>query len=202
MELKVICQEFVDRVHSIHGLYIDIVEGFIRWRNENQAEQNKLVQRIKTEHGPDHPNVRDPDSIPIIYSQNWPEDRHFNVLHRSTLGDVLCRLGADGEDYRLTANVCIVMIYQWWEDEYRGRIADYLHRPKSEIRCDIMGDLRHLRSSIIPKNGLAVDEVSGCKVLKWFKPGDTIVLTRERFTQLIDAIYSGMEAFYMDALTL
>ena len=202
MELRNICQEFVDRVHSVHGLYIDIVEGFIRWRKEAQHEQQKLVQKLKARHGSHHHNVRNPDTIEVVYSENWPKDRNFKILHRSTMGDVLRRLNADGDDYRLAANVCIVMIFQWWEDEYRARIANYLGRPKSDIRCDIMGDLRFFRASIIHKNGVAIDEVSRCKVLTWFKPGDVILVTREQFKQLIDAIYHGMEQLYTDLLTL
>ena len=185
----------------MHGLYINIAEGFTRWRKETQTEQQKLVENIKARHGPSHHNVRNPDLIEVIYSENWPQDRHFKILHRSTMGDILRRLNADGDDYRLAANVCIVMIYQWWEDEYRGRIADYLQRPKSDIRCDIMGDLRHFRASIVHKNGVAIDEVNRCKILTWFKPGEIILVTRERFKELIDAIYNGMESFYTEVLT-
>jgi hypothetical protein len=58
------------------------------------------------------------------------------------------------------------------------------------------------RASIIHKNGVAIDEVSRCKVLRWFKPGDVILVTREHFKQLIDAIYHGMEQLYTHLLTL
>ena len=65
-----------------------------------------------------------------------------------------------------------------WEAEYRNRFSDGLEgddlmRPETAP----MGDLRHIRDDLVHHRGIASEPNTGrCTVLKWFEPGDRIVL--------------------------
>ena len=46
------------------------------------------------------------------------------------------------------------MMYLRWDEYFRPRIADILSVNKNAVKSDLMGDIRHLRISIIHKNSV------------------------------------------------
>jgi hypothetical protein len=90
--------------------------------------------------------------------------------------------------------MCLVMMYQYWEDKYRDEIATSKGITKDELSSDLFGDIRHLRNSIIHNNGRAISEVSRCKVLKWFKEDDEVVIDAQKMDRLIELIRSEISA--------
>ena len=92
----------------------------------------------------------------------------------------------DGDNYAIIANLCIVLIYQYWEDHYRGQIANELElTSKNDLTSDIMGDLRHLRTSIVHHKAIALKEVENCRLLHWFIKGDKIYVNSKMFEKII-----------------
>ena len=86
-----------------------------------------------------------------------------------------------------------MLIYQYWEDHYRGIIAECLGKQKNEIKVPLFGDLRDLRRSIIHNHGRAIPEVEHSEVLIWFKEGDPIQLTQDMFGQMVDEVLECLE---------
>ena len=66
-------------------------------------------------------------------------------------------LRADGEFDDLNAKAFIVMIFHRWDDQFRHRIAQVFSIPKDDVRCDLLGDVRHIRNAIIHENSM-IDE--------------------------------------------
>ena len=73
--------------------------------------------------------------------------------------------------------------------------------PKIEQKClrdhasyDLWGDLYYLRTSIVHNLGIATSDVTKCALIKWFKPGDRIVLPPERMR----AIFLGLHQYGND----
>jgi hypothetical protein len=93
------------------------------------------------------------------------------------------------------ANMCIVNLFQLWEDHYRGRLASALDVQKNDLKVAVFGDLRVLRNAIIHSLGIATPQVAKCEVLRWFKPGDPIEPTKEQMRSMTDVIYA-----YVDSL--
>ena len=91
------------------------------------------------------------------------------------LNDVLEREAAAEQ---LAFKGWVEQIYFLWEGWFRNQMKDSF-RDSGIIRPegDTIGDFRHIRNDLIHHNGVASkDETGKCTVLKWFKPGEPIVL--------------------------
>lgn len=86
------------------------------------------------------------------------------------------------------------MIYQFWEDKYREEIALSKGISKSDLNSNLFGDIRYLRHSIIHNNGRGIDEVDKCKLLKWFRAEDQIVIDSKKMDILIVLIKNEINA--------
>ena len=76
-------------------------------------------------------------------------------------GELLDSLQKGGEFENIQARAFIVFIYQLWDDEYRGAIADSLSVKKNRIECPLMGDFRLVRNLIIHKGSVIPAGFSG-----------------------------------------
>ena len=101
-------------------------------------------------------------------------------------------IGQGNEVEQLAYRGWIEEVYALWEYPHRadlklsceveGELANALNPELKFIRPRItpMGDLRHIRNDLVHKGGVAsVDETGKCQVLKWFKPGEQILLNTD-----------------------
>lgn len=84
--------------------------------------------------------------------------------------------------------MCLISIYQYWEDDYRKKIATLLKKEKTELKEPIMGDIKELRISIIHHKAIALPNVKKCTLLKWYQEGDEIFINKEQFKEIIKHI--------------
>lgn len=110
-------------------------------------------------------------------------------IHMCSQGGYKKRNELGGLNRRIAGNMCIVLMYQYWEDYYRNKIAEIAKVKKDDIKLDIMGDLRTLRRSIIHNRGIAIEE---CKILKWFGAGEEITLGLDQFGELMYYVEKGL----------
>lgn len=68
--------------------------------------------------------------------------------------DLLEGLKEGGDFDNQHAKAVIVFIYHIWEGYYRGRIAESLRVKTANVSCDLLGDLREIRNSIIHNNSI------------------------------------------------
>jgi hypothetical protein len=127
--------------------------------------------------------------LPGVYSFGDP---YSEPIHRCTLLEYKERNTPGGLNFKTLGNMCMVLIYQYWEDHYRKKIAEFARLEKNGIKLPIMGDLGIIRNSIIHHKGIAKDEVEKCEILKWFKAGDEISVNQEQFEELIRHIEKGL----------
>lgn len=66
-----------------------------------------------------------------------------------TFGEFFDGMVDGGEFDQLSTKAMLVFIYTLWEETTRGNIADTLQVKRSQVRCDLMGDMRHLRNFIV-----------------------------------------------------
>ena len=92
------------------------------------------------------------------------------------LNDVLSR---EGEAEQLAYKGWVEQLYNHiWESGYRNDLKA-AHEGRGIIRPEgvPIGDFGHIRNDLIHNRGVASEKESGkCTVLKWFKPGEEIVL--------------------------
>jgi hypothetical protein len=183
--------EFVAKVEAIYGIYRDCEQSFGLALRDLTDLQNVIIKMHNEK------------------SHNWSIDDldkkeyHYTVIERDgrlnsaaviTQGEWKEKIGKNGTNIRLIGNMCLVMIYQYWEDRYRGEIAKSKGIERGELTSDLIGDIRHFRNSIIHNNSRAIAEVDRCKILKWFRAGDEIIIDSSKMDELLDQIKKELSA--------
>jgi len=174
-------REFEQVVEVIYGIYLDSVLGFgliiekQNWMRQQQAE--KL-----------HFTSEQSDNSHLIYGVGDPNIPESYTLHECTLRKLRERNEKDGLNYKIIGNLCLVLVYQFWEDNCRHKLEDISGLPRNAILSPLWGDIGHLRNSIIHKNGIAIDDVNKCSVLTWFKAGEEISINDKQFEMLISQV--------------
>jgi len=179
-----ILNEFWNIVQSIYGVYLDACQGFHLAKTQHIKAQQCVIQSLKKT-SPDHANTEYLDELSYMYGEGDPNIKDSVILHTCTQGEFKARNEETGSNYRFIANMCLISIYQYWEDQYREKIATALEKEKNEIQSDVMRDINSLRQSIIHNNAFASEKVKKCKLLKWFKKGDEIFIDRNMFKDII-----------------
>ena len=94
-------------------------------------------------------------------------------------------LGPNGEAVQLAFKGWVADIYGKWEKS-RTKTRELLGDEGVRPEVDCMGDFRHIRHDLI-HSGSATEEHSGkCKVLRWFKPGQRMILTTDHVFDLLN----------------
>ena len=176
--------EFLQIVDDIYGLYLDCVNAiwvfrvkFVQFQKDNSIKLGKSIEEL--------------DSRKQTFGKGKPFEG--KELHSCTQGEFKKRTKKNGKDSNLIARLCVVMIYNYWEDYFRQEIAKEKGKEKDELTSDIMGDLRYFRESIIHYRGTAIKKIEKAKILKWFKRGQKINIDEEHFEEIIDKIKEEME---------
>jgi len=174
--------KFLRKVYDIYGLYFDSINGF----NLVDA-QIKKYQKIFLENN--KLSIEDFNKKSFIYGRGEPGNKDSYTIHISEMGKVKERNKKDGENYKIIANLCLVLIYQYWEDYYREKIANSNGTEKNELELDIFNDIRIIRRSIIHNSSIAIKDVKKLKFLKWFKKGDNIEIDAKQLEKIIELIF-------------
>lgn len=172
-----IINEFIKVINDIYGVYLDSTNGFDTIRKNFIAIQKHY----------NTPEVALKEKN-IYYGKGNPNNENSYPLHCCTQAEFKKRNEINGKNYKIIANLCLVQIYQLWESHYRKQIAKKMDKKNLEV--DIMGDLKYFRESIIHHQGIAIKNIKKCKILKWYKAGDTININKEKFEEIIRNIKS------------
>lgn len=172
---------FFQIIYDIYGTYHDSLVGFQCWRD-------KIIEMQKRSKLP----ISEADKRKLIYGHGNPNKKDSYKLHISTQGGVKERNKNNGKNSKIIGNLCLVSIYNYWE-YYRSKIEKENNLNKNEIRSDLMADIGYFRNSILKHDGRGNHEMKKCKVLKWFKKGEEIFITKERFEEIIKLIEDFVE---------
>ena len=186
--------EFESFVTSVCGIYWMSIGGYRLLVNEMSESQKRQILQLKVK-SPSNANMEFVDSLPCMYCEGDPNLPGALVLYTCSQKEYKEINRENGSNWGFIGRMCVLTIYQYWEDYFRGEIAIQLGVRRGEIISDIMGDLRLIRHSIIHHGGVALKEVENCKVINWFKEGDEISIDENKFKQIIfiikKAIHDG-----------
>lgn len=185
--------EYLAIVDGIHGAYLDAVTGFALIVDEYDAARSRM-QAARPQIPPDAY-----DGAPMVYGTGHPRQPQSRVVHACTQGEYRQRNAPAGSNHRVIGQMCIAQIFGYWEDGYRGRLADKAGRDRKDVGLDVMGDLRWLRNSIVHHRGIALKDVEKCKLLKWFREGDDMLISPEHFEQLIPVLRTDLRGWVANA---
>jgi hypothetical protein len=192
--MKNCIDEFEGVVTSIYGVYLMSTQGFSLLIKELTDLQLTTVNKFRTTQ-PELASIQYLDSTSYIFGQGDPNLSTSIELYRCTQGEYKERNSKKGINSRFIGNMCVIAMYQYWEDYYRQEIASLLNKTsKNEIVSDIMGDIKILRRSIIHHRGIALKDVESCKLLRWFKKGDDIFIDENMMQFIVFQVKSYLRA--------
>lgn len=119
-------------------------------------------------------------------------------LHQVPFEEIISRNSPEGRNPISIANYCLVIIYQYWEDHFRKLIAESLNKEKDDVQAQLFDDINQLRKSIIHHRSIAKSEIKKCRILKWFKKGESIHITKDMFEEMIDKILDCLDEIEAD----
>ena len=76
-------------------------------------------------------------------------------------GELLQGLKLGGEFENQHAKAFMVFIYHLWDENYRNQLARVLSVQQEQIRCSLLGDIRHVRHLIIHEKAMVPDGFYG-----------------------------------------
>lgn len=183
-QIKTVFNKFHNTVNSIDGVFFDALQGFELNLREINKHQQEYIRQLNSPESEEmqHQQL---DSAWMMYGEDNPNESNAITHHIVTQREFKIRNSEDGSNYIFIGNMGLIAIYQYWDDHCRKRVAAVLGVEKDQIHCDVFGDMRIIRHSIIHNNGIALPDIIGCKVLDWFKQGDSIVIDKIKFLGLL-----------------
>ena len=192
-------EEFTQVWNRLQALYLDAVSGFALVRSHVESDQALARSYVQ---GSELDSQEFQDTRPFTYSQILLEDFCTSRIHQATQGEVKARNAPGGANFTTLGQLCLVSFYDFWNDYLRREYViarGHLDRDESDEEVvqtrlrdhashNLWGDLRLLRISIVHNQGIATSDVTRCKLLTWFKPGDRIALTPEHMREIFLAL--------------
>jgi len=177
-------EEYLELVDHLYGVYLDSTTGFDLVKKSMEDSQKNTLKMLKEKY-PELANQEHQDTTAMIYGKGDPNTPEAVELHRCTQGQYKLRNSEAGDNFKFIGNMCLISLYQYWEDHYRSKVASLFQMPKNELKAPIFGDLRLLRRSIVHHAGIALKEIEKSEVLKWYKEGDDIFVSKSQFEDVI-----------------
>lgn len=188
--------EFREIVDAIYGTYLDACDGFTRVReraSEIEEESLRSYEDVKTK----HPEL---SHLPFggtefSYGRSVPagSQPRYRHLHQVSIEVLRRRNEQGGTNFRFIGNVCVVTLFQYWEDYFRAQFAQDLGVDKDQIQVPLFGDLRRYRQAIIHNRGLATAEVEEVSLLKGPRRCQPVLFHRDLFEEAIDGILAFLD---------
>jgi hypothetical protein len=175
MTAQELLTEFSSVVDEIHQLYLDCSLGFVHNKKVMEDSQGKSVEKLGL-------SITHQDTLPVLFGVGAPGES--TILQQSTQKEFKLRNQRGGKNHITLGNLCVVQLYQYWEDHYRIELSTLLSLDKNVITSDFFGDLRLFRLSIIHHKAVAKANINNCKILQWFSPGETIVVSADRMDHI------------------
>lgn len=174
---------FKARIEQLYGLYRDVTKGLDLVVPAVQ-EESRLVDDLTP---PEFEELLRTEPT-FVYARMG-----VGIQSRATPAEILERNLPGGANRQILVQTILVMIYQYWEETYRGRLATDAGRDKNAITSDLFGDLKEIRHSIIHTHGRAKSDIKPLKVLAPIKPGQPIDYSESEFESILTQVLSELD---------
>jgi len=175
MELQSTISEFLLYLDKVYGLYVDSINGY--------GGVFEMADKMFKE----NPNQQ------ILLIGKDDKLNETKQLHSVRLSEFRDRNSRGNFNEIMIGNLCLVLIYQLWEDQFRQRIADLKNMAKDDLKVDSFGDLNKIRRAIIHNNFKAGKETKNLKCFNFFVDRDKILVTNREFEQIINRLKTDLK---------
>jgi hypothetical protein len=190
-QIKETADEFVNILHDIYGFYADSTTSFTQFLKEFETSQKINSLKLKV-------SVEELDKATMTYANGKPNDPDVIIFHECTQKELKDRMKKTGKNTNYVSQFSLAMIYEFWENKYREKFSEAIGLKKNDLKSDIFGDIRLIRHDILHARGLAtINNSSKTKILKWFQEGELILITEEKFQNVIVEIFKYVNTFFI-----
>ena len=197
--LAQLSEEFTRVWNRLHVFYLDAVAGFALVRSRVESDQSWWRSYLQ---GSEVNSEEFQDTRIFTYSQIFSGEFCLSEAQFTTQGEARARNSPGGDNFVTLGQLCLVSFYDYWEGYLRKEYViakGLLERGESDGQAvesclrehashDLWGDLRILRVSVVHNKGIATSDVTRCKLIKWFKPGDSILTTPKHMREIFLAL--------------
>lgn len=196
-EQEQVLREFIDFVNLQVGVYMDAVAGFDGHvtRTERQVHRVARAQRTTTD---------DAGRRTVVWA-SYEDPSQPDVIHNRIIrtADYLASNSENGVNFQQHSRAILVFLFTFWEDEIRPRLATAGSVATSDIKSDMMGDLRILRNVILHAKGyLSFDKHASLKTVHSMFPADaTLTITYEHMHRIFGLVKQDIASRLLPANT-
>jgi hypothetical protein len=166
---------YLSLLDRIYGMYIDACMGF-------ELVGKRLADTAPAQSYSKHISLGEFDD---------PNQQDATYNHRTTIGNFIGRNQRNGENQLLLSQSSIVFIYSIWDTMFRPQYSEALGKDQSDVKSDVMGDLRHYRHAIVHNNmKLQKPTVR----LSFIDVGNAVVLNQNQMRQLFVILFDDLSA--------
>ena len=189
-------REFIDFVNLQVGVYMDSIAAFEGHKVRTERQVARINRPARTE--------RDAEGRKVIVWASYEDPSQPDIIHNRVIrADEYMRANSEGGvNYQQLCRAILIFIFTFWEDETRRNLAEAMSKTASEIKSDIMGDLRLLRHAILHHKGW-FDTKEHAKLKKlggMFKPEEEVVISHTNMHQIFILIKQSIASLTFDAI--
>lgn len=200
MNTKEIIEEFKEVVEGIEILYCDCIWAFHGNRESvenleksDETSKTNILEWLKSNGIKPNTNPSDFLDTPFPFNYGATDNEESRRTKSFTFRDFKERNSQGGENFRFIGNMCIVQVYEYWENHYRREIAHSQRKIKNDLKLGIFGDLRKLRQAILHRRGIATRGVANAEILKWFKEDEILYFDTEKIKCIFKLVFQELD---------
>jgi hypothetical protein len=188
--VQALCEVLCSRYDALIGVFLD---GSVAMGEFARGLRERHLAMLRELRQGDSPVSLDDINPPMTY--NGMAEDSSGPLHNTTVVACIQRNGVNGANAALLTQMCLVMAYQYWEDDTRGRIAEAKGQDKRTIEIPIMGELRHLRRSIVHNASRALPELERNTLLPAFERNTPLEIGSQRYLDIMFALKRSVREY-------
>lgn len=169
IEALEVITEYRMELEELYGLFMDVALALPR----NRLHLKEIF--------PSGANLK----APFLYGQGNPSDPNAEFQHRTSIGAVLDRNSADGQNTIILSRSIVISVYTLWEDHCRKRIESILGLESNSVVSPLFGDVGKYRHSIAHNKSRLKRQT---EVLDFFQKGELINLDKQKMYTLFHLI--------------
>jgi hypothetical protein len=143
-----VIREYIDFVNRQVGVYMDALAGFAGHRVRIERQIHRVSRPVSSH--------IDNAGQHVIVRASYEDPTQPDVIHNRIIraNDYISANSEGDSNEQQHSQAVLVILFTYWEDEIRPRLASAKNVELREIRSDIMGDLRVLRNVILHSKGI------------------------------------------------
>lgn len=173
-------RECIELVNAQAGAYMDALSGFAGHHARVSRQVHRVMRPERVQANPDRVST-------VVWNSAEDPTQPDIIINRTVRADEFLASNAPGgANEQQHAKAILVFLYATWELELRPRLASAKGIAVSEVKADIMGDLRHIRNAILhSRSGFAAEDHSKLLVTgELFEPSKPISLPYEHMHRI------------------